>query len=406
MRKKEGQQQHLQKSVTETVLVLQGGGSLGAYECGVYKTLAKHGIEFDILAGSSIGAINSSIICSAQNADKNTAEILEDFWLTLAERNVPPPFLTHSLLPVAILSPTLLSADKMMAILSSMYSVTYGNPKAFTPRWFKPDSLDYFSPYKWNYLYDTTLLKNTLNQYIDFRYLNKIGDPEKKSHNNNNTNDLRSRLIISAADIQKGEPVIFDSYKMDIDADSIVACAGYPFYGIQWSTKDGRYLWDGSLLTNTPMLEAINASPEYNKRFYIVDVFPREQTELPTNMVEVWHRARDIIFMDKTNTNIEMLKIRERYLALLKKIHDIINADDAKIDEKSKTKLKEIESEYNELVHGYGAVIEEVTRIGRKEKMHYLFEDGDFSAYRIKKLIREGEEDAEKALSERISGRT
>jgi NTE family protein len=248
MRKEEGQHQQSQGSVTESVLVLQGGGSLGAYECGVYKTLAKHGIKFDILAGSSIGAINSSIICSAQNAHKDTAQVLEDFWVTLAESNVPPPFLAS----FASLSSTLLSADKMMAIFSSMYSVTYGNPKAFTPRWFKPDSSDYFLPYKWNYLYDTTLLKNTLNQYIDFRYLNKIGDPEKKSHNNNNTNDLRSRLIISAADIQKGEPVIFDSYKMDIDADSIVACAGYPFYGIQWSTKDGRYLWDGSLLTNTP----------------------------------------------------------------------------------------------------------------------------------------------------------
>ena len=396
MRKKEEQHQQSQGSVTETVLVLQGGGSLGAYECGVYKALAKHGIKFDILAGSSIGAINSSIICSAQNAQKDTAQVLEDFWLTLAESNVPPPFLTS----FTSLSSTLLSADKMMAILSSMYSVTYGNPKAFRPRWFKPDSSDYFLPYKWNYLYDTTLLKNTLNQYIDFRYLNKVGDLQKNSHNNNNTNDLRSRLIISAVDIQKGEPVIFDSYKMDIDADSIVACAGYPFYGIQWSIKDGRYLWDGSLLTNTPMLEAINASPEYNKRFYIVDVFPREQNELPTNMVEVWHRARDIIFMDKTNTNIEMLKIRERYLSLLKKIHDIINADDAKIDEKSKAMFKEIESEYNELVHGYGAVIEEVTRIGRKEKMHYLFEDGDFSAYRIKKLITEGEEDAEKVLTQ------
>jgi NTE family protein len=403
MRKKEEQRQQSQGSVTELVLVLQGGGSLGAYECGVYKTLSKHGIKFDILAGSSIGAINCSIICSAQNAHKDTAKLLEDFWMTLAESNVPPPFLTYSILPFASLSSTLLPADKIMAILSSMYSVTYGNPRAFTPRWFKPDSVDYFLPYKWNYLYDTTLLKNTLNQYIDFRYLNNVGELERNSHNNNN---LRSRLIISAADIQKGEPVIFDSYKMDIDVDSIVACAGYPFYGIQWSAKDGRYLWDGSLLTNTPMLEAINASPEYNKRFYIVDVFPREQTELPTNMVEVWHRARDIIFMDKTNTNIEMLKIRERYLSLLKKIHGIINAEDAKIDEKIKARFKEIESEYNELVHGYGAVIEEVTRIGRIERMHYLFEDGDFSAYRVKKLIKEGEEDAEKALSESISSRT
>jgi NTE family protein len=397
MRKQEEQQQS-QGTVTETVLVLQGGGSLGAYECGVYKTLAKQGIKFDILAGSSIGAINSSIICSAQNADKDAAQVLEDFWLTLAEKNIPPPFLAYSLLPFASLSSTLLPADKMMAILSSMYSVTYGNPKAFTPRWFNPDSSDYFFPYKWNYLYDTRLLKNTLNEYIDFRYLNAAGH-DKNTQRNNDNNDLRSRLIITAADIQKGEPVIFDSYKMDIDAGSIVACAGYPFYGIQWSTNEGRYLWDGSLLTNTPMLDAINASPEYNKRFYIVDVFPREQNELPTNMVEVWHRARDIIFMDKTNTNIQMLKIREKHLSLLKKIHDIINADDTKMDEKSKAKFKEIESEYNELVHGYGAVIEDVMRIGRKEKMRYLFEDGDFSAYRIKKLIREGEEDAMRAIT-------
>ena len=116
-------------------------------------------------------------------------------------------------------------------------------------------------------------------------------------------------------------------------------------------------------------------------------------------MVEVWHRARDIIFMDKTNTSIEMLKIREKHLSLLKKIHAIINADDAKMDEKSKARFREIESEYNELIHGYGAVIEEVTRIGRIEKMHYLFEDGDFSAYRIKRLIREGEEDAKMVLT-------
>jgi NTE family protein len=45
---------------TETVLVLQGGGSLGAYECGVYKSLYKNDIKFDVLAGSSIGAINAS----------------------------------------------------------------------------------------------------------------------------------------------------------------------------------------------------------------------------------------------------------------------------------------------------------------------------------------------------------
>ena len=105
--------------------------------------------------------------------------MLEDFWLTLAENKVPPSLLAV-LLPFASLSSTLVSADKMMAILSSMYSVTYGNPKAFTPRWFKLDSSNYFLPYKWNYLYDTTLLKNTLNEYIDFKCLNKVGGRDKE----------------------------------------------------------------------------------------------------------------------------------------------------------------------------------------------------------------------------------
>jgi predicted acylesterase/phospholipase RssA len=48
----------------ETVLLLQGGGSLGAYECGVYKSLANHNIKFDIVSGTSIGAINAAIIAS------------------------------------------------------------------------------------------------------------------------------------------------------------------------------------------------------------------------------------------------------------------------------------------------------------------------------------------------------
>ena len=45
--------------------------------------------------------------------------------------------------------------------------------------------------------------------------------------------------------------------------------------------------------------------------------------------------------------------------------------------------------------------ITDVIRIGKKEgnRLHYLFEDADFSTYRIKKLIAEGERDAERAIS-------
>ena len=376
---------------SETVLVLQGGGSLGAYECGVYKGFNKNGIIFDVLAGSSIGAINTSIIASAQNAGiDEPSSILEDFWLSLSENMSFPNQFLQSPFPF-------MSSDEMMAIWSSFYSMLYGNPKAFLPRWFNPDSKDYFMPYKWTYLYDKTPLKKTLKQYIDIDKLKKI---DRHRNNNNKDNKAPSRLIITSTDIQKGEPVIFDSAYSDIDIDKIVACAGYPFYGLRWTEKDGKYLWDGSLLTNTPMLEVLRRSPQINKKFYIVDVFPRQQKELPTNMIEVWHRARDIVFMDKTDKNIEMLKVTEKYLSLIKTIYDILHDDAAKVDQTTKNKLKEIELEYHSLNQKHGASITDLVRIGRREgSLHYLFEDADFSTYRIKKLIAEGEKDVDHILA-------
>ena len=43
----------------ETILVMQSGGSLGAYKCGVYKALARYVKKFDIMVGTSIEAINA-----------------------------------------------------------------------------------------------------------------------------------------------------------------------------------------------------------------------------------------------------------------------------------------------------------------------------------------------------------
>ena len=39
----------------ENVLILQGGGSLGAFGCGVFKALSQKGVKIDIVAGTSIG---------------------------------------------------------------------------------------------------------------------------------------------------------------------------------------------------------------------------------------------------------------------------------------------------------------------------------------------------------------
>jgi NTE family protein len=76
----------------ENVLVLQGGGSLGAFSCGVFKALAESRVKIDILAGTSIGGVNAAIIAGSKNKRPEVA--LEQFWLELAENSinlVPPP---------------------------------------------------------------------------------------------------------------------------------------------------------------------------------------------------------------------------------------------------------------------------------------------------------------------------
>ena len=66
------------KKLGQIVLVLQGGGALGAYQAGVYQALQEVGIEPDWVIGTSIGAINASLI--AGNPPEMRLERLREFW--------------------------------------------------------------------------------------------------------------------------------------------------------------------------------------------------------------------------------------------------------------------------------------------------------------------------------------
>ena len=372
----------------ETVLVMQGGGSLGAYECGVYKTLERHGIEFDIVAGTSIGAVNAAII--AGNRDESSAKTLEQFWLSLAERITPSFF-----------------ADNVRAIFSSMLVSLYGNKNAFEPVWSYPASLfNYYSIFSSYtrippHLYDVKPLEDTLTKFVDFDKINKQhrSSISSGSVSGNETKRLSPRLIMTCTDIQRSESVTFDSDHIELDAGHVIACTGFPFYGLAWTKKDGLYLWDGSLLSNTPLREVIDASPKNHKRVYIINLFPKIQNELPTNMFDIWHRARDIIHTDKTDHNIHMSKIVSRYLTVMRQMHDLLN--NIHMDENMKDAFFQIEKEYHKLATDRGAIIEEITKIERKEDVRYIFEDADFSLTTIQKLIKQGENDAEKILQEK-----
>ncbi|HZD34145.1 MAG TPA: patatin-like phospholipase family protein [Nitrososphaeraceae archaeon] len=349
----------------ENVLVLQGGGSLGAYECGVYKTLDRYGIKLDVVAGTSIGAVNAAIIVGAKN--DNPAQLLEDFWMAISE-NITS-FIPNNIRPS----------------LSVLYGSMYGNRNVFEPKWLFPyESLYHYqtSPS----LYDVLPLRKTLCRYVDFA---KINDSRDKS--------TVPRLIITATNIQNSEPVTFDSMNVNIDLDHIISCIGYPFYGISWIQKDGKYLWDGSLQSNTPLREVIDASPRKDKNVYIVNLFPRKHHELPSNMFETWHRARDIIYTDRTSHNVRMSEVFSRYIRLIEGMHEIITSS---TDERAKSRFRESsEREYRKLVQKRGAIIRNIVRIERSEDTHFLFEDADFSLHSIKHLIKRGEEDAEQALN-------
>src|SRR6185437_1229465 len=73
-------------SSVENVLIMQGGGSSGAFGCGVFKALADNNLKLDIVAGTSIGGVNAAIIAGSPD-DKPPEKALEQFWLELAENS-------------------------------------------------------------------------------------------------------------------------------------------------------------------------------------------------------------------------------------------------------------------------------------------------------------------------------
>jgi NTE family protein len=403
-------QQHPQQQKPESVLILQGGGSLGAYECGVCKSLARNGItKFDTIAGISIGSINAAILAAGYSQEKgisDSVKTLESFWLESMIEDVTPSFLPY----------------KERSELSAAYSLMYGNPNAFVPLWFMPSSAVIAPPalsfyyYLFNspYLYSNTRLKKSLERYVDFAKLKKIriqgssgdtyqgnDDDGDVTHNNNNI----PRLILPCVDVQKGEPVVFDSFDVDIDADNIMACTGYAIYGLPWTKKDGRYLWDGSLRHNTPLKAVADASTKREKILYVCDVFPKTQQKLPSNMFETLHRVRDMLFGDKS---IEEIKARsdltKKQLQFIEKMYNVMTSSMSKHEwnATNKSRSKELELEYNDIIQERGAIIHELIHIQRKEKpgRQFLFEDMDFSAATIKQLIKEGEQDAEETLKQ------
>ena len=396
----------------ENVLLLQGGGSLGAFGCGVYKALVKNNIDIDIIAGTSIGGINAAIIAGTK--DENRAEqLLESFWMELSEGFTDLDnftffnfgftpisqnfFSNHDFLKPNAAGITEISetkgqfATKMnqqkinIDQLKSFYSsAIFGNDKMFVPRWMSNNAStdqDYFTPQKWTYLYDHLPLIKTLEKYVDYDKLKPGGNS-------------KIRLILTAVNVLTAEPLTFDSFRQKIKPRHILATSAYPLYNFRWiEVEDGVYAWDGSLLSNTPSREVIAASPVKDKMIILVENYPQRIEKLPENLPGVYHRARDIMFSDKSRHNVKMSKVVSMYLNYMEELYQIVenNIDKIKLDEKQ---LKRIRQKYRKYKQEHGAEIKKIYYITRDEPHAHLYENADFRPETIKNAIREGEEKA------------
>jgi NTE family protein len=379
----------------ENVLILQGGGSLGAFGCGVFKALAETRVKIDILAGTSIGGINAAIIAGSK--DKRPEFALEQFWLELAENSID---LMQPLMPSIPLAPTVNESESyysryhqqagvsLRQALSFYSSALYGNSMMFLPRW-RPEYAikdpKYFRPHEWTYIYDHSPLASTLEKYINYDKLRPGVNPN-------------TRLIITAVNVLTAKPMTFDSARQQITVKHLLGTSGYPLYGFPWvEVEKGMYVWDGSLLSNTPFREVIDASPVIDKRVFIVENYPKKIEMLPQNLPEVLHRARDIMFSDKTAHNIKMSKVITRHLEFIEELYKIVeeNVDPSKID---RQKLDNIHKKYQKMMKEHGAEIKKMVYITREERSPYLYENIDFTQAGIKNLIKEGESKTKQAL--------
>jgi NTE family protein len=367
---------------TENVLVLQGGGSLGAFACGVFKALYKAGVNFDLVGGTSIGAVNAAVICGSDDPAKR----LEDFWIEVAESSyqffpeVSVPYYDHDR---HAFGTKILPAGPVNAVM-------FGVPKMFVPRWQVPGDLqpkDWWTPAgNWTHFYSHEPLAQMLEKYVDFDKLGKAGG-----------RGGGTRLIITAVDVMTAKSLKFDSARMEIKTKHVLASCAYSSYGFPWvQVEPGVYAWDGGLLSNTPLKELVEASPRNNKNVYIVENYPRKIDRLPADWGEVLDRTRDIIFSDKTVYDLRSWKHMSRQVDLIEKLYAFFERNGRDMDPALADRIRQ---EYEELVGRHGTEILAVYRIARRRMdSPYLLKNADFTVKTVRDLIAQGEQRAAEKL--------
>ena len=242
----------------QIVLVLQGGGALGSYQAGVYQALHEAGIEPDWVIGTSIGAINASLI--AGNAPENRLARLKEFWKRMEHSpGICGPAFPASTTswPIGRPSPTAL-------------------PDSSGPIWRRMPAKSYRLGADRAAYYSTAPLENTLRELVDFGLANR-GAP---------------RLTVGAAHVGTSQMRYFDSRNSQLTVKHVMASGALPpaFPAVR---IDGELYWDGGILSNSPTEAVFDDNPRRNSLIFSVHLWNPVGAE-PTTMGEVLTRHKDV----------------------------------------------------------------------------------------------------------------
>jgi NTE family protein len=309
-------------------LVLQGGGALGAYQAGVYQALSEANCDPKWIAGVSIGAINSSLI--AGNPPEKRLPALETFWNTVSSRKI----WFHA--PEGDFYRDLRNQT------SAWMTMMLGQPGFFKPRtpspWFAPPGADGALSY-----YETDELRRTLETLVDFDYLNNGA----------------KRLSVGAVNVRTGNFIYFDTQKMRIGPEHIMASGALP-PALPAVKIEGEHYWDGGIVSNTPLQHLLDQEPSESSLVFQVDLFSARGS-MPREMADVLVRHKDIMYSSRTRQNTDTYA---RVHALKMKLLDA---------------LKRVPPD--QLSHGEKGLIEEYSRSGDVNIVHLIYQHKEYEGH-------------------------
>ena len=259
----------------DCILVLQGGGALGAYQAGVFEALSKVYREPNWVAGISIGAINAALI--AGNPPSARVARLREFWEMVSSRLATP---------VLTATP---DAREALNEASATQVMLFGVPGFFAPR-FPPAPFQPRGTLGAISYYDAAPLRQTLERLVDFERVN----------------NGPTRLSVGAVNVRTGNFEYFDTAKIPLDARHIMASGALP-PGFPPVEIDGEHYWDGGLVSNTPLQYVLDQPAKRRRVVFQVDLFAARGA-LPATLAEVTEREKDIRYSSRTrmNTTVEL----------------------------------------------------------------------------------------------------